>query len=228
MPNYLHAIFIYSLTDDSTHQVTDGTSDCMLPVFDAGGKYLYFTSSTDTGLAYGWLDMTSMERPLTRVVYVATLQAATASPLAPRGGFEKRHSGRRRKPDAAKEPTDTREHRPRRPPTVTIDFQGLQARAVPLPLPAANYVDLEPGRSRNPLSGGGASGHRCPHRQSCRAARDRCSQFDLKTRQVAGSSSLESTAGALSTNGEKLLYARGHDWFIADAQAARQAGPPRS
>ena len=150
MPNYLHAIFIYSLADGSTHQVTDAASDCLTPVFDTGGKYLYFTSSTDTGLAYGWLSMTSLERPITRSVYVATLQAATASPIAPRADFEKPQ------PDAAgakddkdrqgqREAQRSEEAEPPKP--VAIDFQGLQARAVPLPLPAASYVELDAGKA---------------------------------------------------------------------------------
>jgi tricorn protease len=214
MTNYLHAIFIYSLADDSSHPVTDSTSDCLLPGFDAGGKYLYFTSSTDTGLAYGWLDMTSMERPLTRVVYVTTLQAATASPLAPRGGFESATPAAP-KPDAAK--GGRHQSSPsNKAVTVVIDFQGLQARAVPLPLPAANYIDLAPGRSGT-LYVAMAPLVVMPVIGSRGAPPARILEFDLKTRQtqdiVDGI-----TAAALSTNGQKLLYARGDDWFISDAQ----------
>ena len=32
-----------------SHQVTDGMSDARHPAFDKGGKYLYFTASTDIG-----------------------------------------------------------------------------------------------------------------------------------------------------------------------------------
>jgi len=215
MPNYLHAIFIYSLTDGSNHQVTDASSDCMFPGFDAGGKYLYFTSSTDTGLAYGWLDMTSMERPLTRTVYAATLQAATASPLAPRGGFESATPGAA-KPDTAKGGKHGASP-PKKGVMVTIDFDGLQARAIPLPLPAANYIDLEPGADGTlylgmlPLVTPPAIGGRGAPPPT------NIIKFDLKTREtqdvVDGIN-----AASFSTNGQKLLYAKGNDWFIADAQ----------
>ncbi|HEY1892236.1 MAG TPA: PDZ domain-containing protein [Steroidobacteraceae bacterium] len=213
MPNYLHAIFIYSLTDGSDHQVTDGASDCMYPAFDAGGKYLYFTSSTDTGLAYGWLDMTSTERPLTRTVYAATLQAGTASPLAPRSGFEE-GKGEATKPEAAKKGAHAASPA-KKPAMVSIDFQGLQARAVPLPVPAANYNGLEAGDSgmlylsRAPLVTIVSIGGPPPPADLLK--------FDFKTRQMQD---LVDGVGAatLSADGSKLIYRKGEDWFIADAQ----------
>ena len=49
LPNYLSTIFVYSLADGKSHQLTDGLSDARYPVFDKDGKYLYFTASTDSG-----------------------------------------------------------------------------------------------------------------------------------------------------------------------------------
>ena len=46
----------------------------MYPVFDKDGKNLYFTASTDVGLSAGWLDMSSLDHPVTRAVYVAVLK----------------------------------------------------------------------------------------------------------------------------------------------------------
>lgn len=216
MPNYLHAIFVYALSDGATHQLTDAASDCMYPVFDAGGKYLYFTSSTDTGLAYGWLDMTSTERPLTRTVYVATLQSGTASPLAPQADFEKGA------PPAPKSkardgggPHGAKPAGKAKPPVVAIDFAGLQGRAVPLPLPAENYVWLGAGKSGTLLVAKiplvivpGTAGPNPPPMDVL--------QFDLASRK-AQSVIGGITAATLTENGAKLLYRKGQDWFIADA-----------
>lgn len=217
MPNYLHAIFIYSLVDGSTHQITDASSDCLTPVFDSGGKYLYFTSSTDTGLAYGWLSMTSLERPITRSVYVATLQATTASPIAPQADFEKAHpaasdgkDGKDGKPGAHSA------GKPEPPKPVAIDFQGLQARAVPLPIPAASYVELDAGKAgilylvRGPqlLEPSVAGG---PHGPPLDVL-----QFSLDSRKVADVID-GITASAFAADHAKLLYRKGDDWFIADA-----------
>ncbi|HUN71152.1 MAG TPA: PDZ domain-containing protein [Steroidobacteraceae bacterium] len=214
MRNYLHAVFVYDLDDGSTHQVTDGGSDCLTPVFDAGGKYLYFTSSTDTGLSYGWLDMTSLERPVTRQVYVATLQSGLASPLAPRTGFEAAEAKAARPSGAASS------GKPRQPPAVKIDFQGLQSRAIPLPIPAANYVALSPGKAgvlllvrAPPLTMPSDAGPDGPPLSVLR--------FDLKERKV--DDVVDGVWGtAFATFREKMLYRRGKDWFIADAKPHAQ------
>ncbi|MDE2447957.1 MAG: PDZ domain-containing protein, partial [Gammaproteobacteria bacterium] len=221
MPNYLHAIFIYSLADGSTHQVTDATSDCMNPVFDTGGKYLYFTSSTDTGLAYGWLGMTSLDRPITRSAYVATLQANTASPLAPQDSFEKAQSGAGETKESGK-PGAQPGKKPQPPQPMAIDFAGLQARAVPLPIPPANYVDLGAGKAgtlflaRAPqLLTPAVVG---PNGQAPLDAL----QFELESRKLTDV--VDGVAFAkLAAHHEKILYRRGDDWFVADA---RPHAPP--
>lgn len=216
MPNYMHAVYIYSLADGSTHQVTDGTSDCTDPAFDANGKYLYFTSSTDVGLAAGWLNMTQLERPVTRQVYAATLRTDLASPMAPRGGYEQatppkpRQAGKKGgegKPAAAKEKS----------PAVAIDFQGLESRAVPLPIPAANYVGLEAGKKgviylvKAPdVITQADSGPKGPPLSIL--------TFDLGS-QKAQSVIDGITSFTLAANGGKMLYQRGDDWFISDAAA---------
>lgn len=211
MPNLLHAVFIYSLRDGSTHQVTDGASDCLYPAFDASGKYLYFTSSTDTAATNSGFDMTALERPVTRTVYAATLQADLASPVAPRAGLEEGSPAAKAKGEG--------DHRAgsgvntAQPPAVRIDFDGLESRAVPLPIPAANYVGLSAGSAgviyllkaprvvmQSDLG---------PYGLPVAVLR-----YDLLARSttplVAGITNF-----SLAANGGKMLYRQGADWFIA-------------
>ncbi|PYS77686.1 MAG: protease, partial [Acidobacteria bacterium] len=68
LKNHLHAVFLYSLEQKKSFQATDGMSDARYPVFDRGGKYLYFAASTDIGQANSWLEMSSINRPFTRSV----------------------------------------------------------------------------------------------------------------------------------------------------------------
>lgn len=88
-PNHFRSVFIYSLESSRSEEVTDGMSDARYPVFDAGGKYLYFTASTDLGLAAAWLNMSSMYRPVTRSVYACVLDKDVPSPVAPEQDDEK-------------------------------------------------------------------------------------------------------------------------------------------
>ena len=49
LDNHLHAIFVYSVDDKKSHQITDGASDTSCPRFDRSGKYLWFLARTDVG-----------------------------------------------------------------------------------------------------------------------------------------------------------------------------------
>jgi tricorn protease len=217
LPNYQHALFVYDLRDGSTHQITDGASDCLSPQFDASGKYLYFTSSTDTGLAYGWLDMTRLQRVVTRQVYVATLQAALASPVAPRDGFEKEASSPAGAKDAKKSHAPAAKGSPPVPPAVNIDFAGLQKRAVPLPIPAANYADMTAGNTAGILFLVRAPLVPLPSHDGPNGPPLSVLRFDLKERKVEDI--IDGVqVGAFAAKAGKILYRKGNDWFIADAK----------
>src|SRR5438067_11849367 len=89
MPSVAWKDFLYSLEQKKSFQATDGMSDARYPVFDRGGKYLYFAASTDMGQANSWLEMSSINRPFTRSAYMIVLDKTQASPLAPESDDEK-------------------------------------------------------------------------------------------------------------------------------------------
>ena len=89
LPNYLHAVFVYSLATSKSTQITDGMSDCRYPAFDKNGKYIYFAASTNTGLSAAGLDMSSDQHPVTLSVYVAVLRKELPSPIPPESDEEK-------------------------------------------------------------------------------------------------------------------------------------------
>src|SRR3989441_12635090 len=88
LPSRLRAIFIYSLAEKKSYQLSDGMADSISPAFDAGGKYLYFLASTNYGPSTGWLEMSSIDRPVRRAIYLAVLSATEPSPLLPETGDE--------------------------------------------------------------------------------------------------------------------------------------------
>ena len=88
LDNQLRAVFVHDTESGETRQLTDGMSDAIAPVWDEGGKYVYFLASTDFGLNTGWLDMTSYDRPVTRTLYLALLAADEPSPFLPESDEE--------------------------------------------------------------------------------------------------------------------------------------------
>ncbi|HEV8491306.1 MAG TPA: protease, partial [Candidatus Angelobacter sp.] len=100
LTSHLHAIVAYSLDQAKSFQLTDGLSDARFPAFDQKGQYLYFTASTDVGPTTGWLDLSSVNRPITRSPYLMVLRKDQPSPLAPESDEEKSAA------DDAKQDTD--------------------------------------------------------------------------------------------------------------------------
>jgi tricorn protease len=142
LPSHLRAIFVYSLADKKAHQVTDGLADSISPTFDAGGKYLYFMASTNYGPSTGWLEMSSIDRPVRRAIYLAVLGASEPSPLLPETGDEPR-------PASPQEPRA--EPAPQPPPAaprtvnVRIDFDRIEQRILAVNIPAGDYSNLVAG-----------------------------------------------------------------------------------
>jgi len=48
LDSHMRAVFVYSIAEAKSFQLTDGMSDAISPAFDTGGKYLYFLASTIT------------------------------------------------------------------------------------------------------------------------------------------------------------------------------------
>lgn len=210
LKNYLTAVFLYSLESGKIIQVTDGMSDARFPAFDANGKYLYFTASTDIGPAVG-SGMAAINRPVTRTVYVTVLSKDEPSPLAPESDDEKEK----------KEGNDTDKKEELKTALVKVDEADLDQRTLALPIPPRNYQGLLAGKAgviyvlEGPTVPGLEDTNEPPpvtiHR------------FELvkrKTEKIADGTSFVS----ISSNGEKLLYRQGEAWNLVGAAGAPNPG----
>jgi len=141
LPSHLRAVFIYSLAEKMSHQITDGMADSISPAFDAGGKYLYFMASTNYGPSTGWLEMSSIDRPVRRAIYLAVLGASEPSPLLPETGDEP--PPRPTPPENAPPPQPA----PAAPRAVNvrIDFDRIGQRIISVNIPAGDYGNLVAG-----------------------------------------------------------------------------------
>ena len=134
----IRTAYVYLLETGETRAVTDGLSDVSEAVFDAGGKYLYLTSSTDAGPVVQWFAQSNNDFEMTNAIYLAVLEKGTPSPLARESDEESGDSGAATEPEG--EGVDGSGE-----VTVNIDFDGLDQRILALPLPEAGYANLQPG-----------------------------------------------------------------------------------
>ena len=192
LPSHLRAIFVYSLADKKSHQITDGLADSISPAFDAGGKYLYFMASTNYGPSSGWLEMSSIDRPVRRAMYVAVLNASDPSPLLPETGDEPPKPPALPEGAAAQQPPAAAP----RAVTVRIDFDNIGQRILAISIPAGEYGNLTAGAAGSfyytePTAPGVPS--------------FRLQRYDLKARAAAPF--LEGIRSySLSNDRKKLLY----------------------
>jgi len=137
LASHLRAVFVYSWADKKAYQVTDGLADSISPTFDAGGKYLYFMASTNYGPSTGWLEMSSLDRPVRRAIYLVVLNASEPSPLLPETGDEPKPAS----PETAPQPKPD----PNAKPVVRIDVNGISQRVLAVNIPAGDYSNLNAG-----------------------------------------------------------------------------------
>ncbi|MCB0632719.1 MAG: PDZ domain-containing protein [Saprospiraceae bacterium] len=132
LESHFKAVFVYNIETGRKHQLTDGMADAITPVWDAGGKYLYFLASTNYGLNTGWLDMSSYDPDVSRNLYLIVLGKDDPSPFLPKTGDEEAE---------AKDKKDNKEEEVK----VTIDPDGITNRILAADLPDRNYTGLVAG-----------------------------------------------------------------------------------
>ena len=239
LPSHLRAVYVYSLDQIKAWQVTDGMSDAMYPVFDKDGKNLYFTASTDVGLSAGWLDMSSLDHPVTRAVYVAVLRKEDPSPLAPESDEEKGADASKdssakaqEKPadkskDAKKDDkadksdkkaddkkSDAKDDKKEEPVVVRIDVEDIGQRVLALPIPPKNYVGLTAGKAGTLFV---AEGPQVIREQDQEDLHVTLHKFDLSKRKV--DKFLDDLNDfSISADGNKLLYRKGEQWAITNTE----------
>jgi len=208
------AVFLHNLETGKSHQVTDGMSDAQTVAFDKGGKYLYFTASTDFGpMAAG--SMAAFNRARTSTAYLIVLSKDDPSPLAPESDDEKAAAAAKPEP---KEP-EKKEPEKKEPVSVKIDLEDIDQRIVAMPMPGRNYTGLLAGKAGTVYLIEGEPVF-MPRRGP--PAGSTVHKFDLTKRKpekiLDGA-----TRFVLSHNGEKMLYRLGMDkWFLTPT-----ATPPK-
>ena len=249
--NGFGVVYLYSLESKKITPVTTSFNGSVNPQFDPEGKYLYFLSARDYNEVLGVFDL-SFANPKAQRVYVVTLRADTASPLAPKSdetGMEKADaenpdeatpkketSGESlkseektegKKPAAKKDDkknADKAKGKEEKKEPFRIDLDGIENRVVALPIPAGVLGNLSAAKGFVYYTSAPIFGLSGPL-----AGEDFAIHvFDMK--EVKDSVLVAGGRGyALSADGKKLLYAGpggsdGPTFGIVDA-APPSSGP---
>jgi tricorn protease len=203
LASHLRAIFVYSWADKKSYQVTDGLADSISPTFDAGGKYLYFMASTNFGPSTGWLEMSSLDRPVRRAIYLVVLNATDPSPLLPETGDEPK-------------PPDPAAPKPDQKPAVRIDLNGISQRILAVSIPAGDYSNLTSGAA-------GTFFYTEPFVPGTPGAL-RLQRYQLKDRAAAAFLEGGIRFYSVSADKKKLLYQAGDRWGVVATDRPAKVG----
>jgi tricorn protease len=222
--NQFSAIWVYSLEDGKTHQLTSGLTNEAEPVWDPSGHYLYFFSNRDYNLTFSGYEFDYVYTNPTRV-YVGLLAKDGPALFLPESdeetvksdasaddkpAAEAKAAARKVADEDAAGKAGTRDKADKAPKPgvrVKIDFDGFEQRLRAIPAPPSNYQSLSVSadavfylRANNP--GAGLPSLR---------------MFNLKERKE--DTVLESLAAYdLSADGKKIAYRQGESYGVVDAR----------
>ena len=198
-------VYLYSIAEGESHPITEGLGDVNEPVFDAGGKYLYFFASTNAGPSRDWFAMSNNDMEISGNLYLAVLEHGVESPLKKESDEEtpaETPGGEGQGEGEGQEDTSVR-----------VDLDGIHNRVVALPVGTGYYTNLQPGpegtlyylRSDgwSPFAGGGNASLR---------------KYDLNEREEE--TLLDNADGfVLTADNKKLLVSSNGTWRIAPSSA---------
>jgi len=222
LPTYYHAIYVHSLATGKSTQITDGLSDAQLPVFDRGGKYLYFVASTNLGMGAGQAggNLSSLQRPVTSNAYVMVLKKDTPSPLVYENDEEKKEEPKKDEAKKDEKKKDPFFADPKKDDTarVEIDFDRINQRILALPIPARNYNGLWAGKENTLFLWALPEVNLNPEPPT-----GSLDKFDLTKRKLEHFAD-GIQAADLSASGEKFLFSQSGKWYITSSDSAPKPG----
>lgn len=229
--NNFQQILVWSMADAKVRAVTNKFANSFSPAWDQNGKQLYFLASTDYGLDSGWANTSSMGARHEYAPYVINLAADEASPFALRSDDEEvkeeksedKKDGDKASDDAKKDDKKSSEDKDKskekskdkkkdKELVVKIDFDNIERRILPLPMPAANY--------RYTLHGPKGSVFFAERSDGSRSVS--LKKYSLKEREAKPFVSGVSSA-SISADSKKLLLKAKGAWHVVDAGKPKAA-----
>ncbi|MGW8314442.1 MAG: S41 family peptidase [Bacteroidales bacterium] len=223
--NYLRQIIVWSVQEHQGHAITNDLADSHHPVWDLDLKHLYFLASTDVALGSGWANTSAMTSDPEYAVYLVNLREEDPTPFKLRSDEEEgkkekaegeddgeKASGEKSRKKSTKkeeeeESSDTVEVK-----EVTIDFEGIVRRIIPLPMPERNYRQL--------ISG--PEGHLFIAESVPNSSGMTLHKFSLEDRKAEEFATGVGSV-SVSADGKKLLARVGGSWKVMDATKSKSS-----
>lgn len=132
-------IYLYSLDDKKSYEVTDGWYSSYSPSFSSDGKYLYFVSSRTFSPKYSQTEWNHIYQDMSKI-YLVTLAKETKSPFEPKSDEVKIKDEKSSNGEDKKNEKDS--DKKKNGVEVKVDADGLNSRIVELNVTPANYWGL--------------------------------------------------------------------------------------
>ena len=204
-------VFLYAVDEQKSYPLTDGLSDASEPIFSRNGKYLYFFASTDAGPVINWFDQSNDDYRKSNSIYLVTLQNQTISPLAKESDEEQIKKEEKENNNAKDNDAKKTEKKPEAtPPSLKIDWDGIQNRIIDIPVKSGNYAQLTNGNDDNifyiEYNDDGGTLHK----------------YNFKKR--ADNEVMPMDGYILSADGKKMLFIKNNNWGITNAGEKPEPG----
>ena len=197
-PNYQSALWLYQVSTEKKHQITNATFSDGNPMFSRDGRFLFFLSNRDFNLAFSSFEFDYLYNNATRI-YAIPLRddATTINPykidIEP---YEDKTNSKEEKTESnSSEGID-----------VIIDLDGIQNRIETLPMPSGNYRILGAVDEGLLYSSG-----------------NKIMRYNIK--EGKSEDLIEGTSHVIpSADGKSFIYRSNSDFFIAKNQTGQKIG----
>jgi len=215
--NYFRQICIWSAEEKQVRAITNAFADSHHPAWDQDHKHLYFLATTELAQGSGWANTSAMNARPEYAAYVINLRKEDPTPFNLRSDEEEEadeekedEADEEEKPDKGKKKKDGDEEEETSDEpdekSVTIDFEGIGRRIIPLPIPERYYRQL--------LSG--PEGHVFITESVPNSPGMVLKKFSLKEREAEEfATGVSMVIG--SPDGKTLLARVGSSWKVMDA-----------
>lgn len=140
----MQKIYLFSLENKQSYEVTDGWYTSSQPTFSSDGKYLFFVSNRDYNPLFSATEWNHVYQDMARI-YLITLNKSIESPFKPQSDeveIQKEETKADEKTSKANQKESPEKVTKKESVELKVDVDGLKDRIAGLPLVASNYFNL--------------------------------------------------------------------------------------